>query len=368
MGRRWPSIWAFVAIKREKKTKNKSGWNFSWCQILLQSLSKDIGRLHFQKIHFKKFSKLLALLWQYPWVSWASVSALTFWNSLLVCLFHTWWTCWFHNMPAHESICYDGMVPLLQRDMPIVTSPSASQSGISNNALRDTVNCIPFSKEVFPGKAQAAKRGTHLSLWWVTHGPVQCRPSPLDATGSVCIELLVHLVKAMVFPVVMYACELDHKEGSVPKNWCFWAVLLEKTLENPLDSKEIKPVNPKGNEPWIFPGRTDAKAEASILWPPDAKCWLTGKDPDAGKDWRQEEKAMTEDEMVGWYPWLNGREFEQTPGDGEGKKSLVCYNPWGHKESDMTEQLNNRFLWYTALPFLTPPLFFCHVSELFKAI
>ena len=102
-------------------------------------------------------------------------------------------------MPAHESICYDGMVPLLQHDMPIFTSPSASQSGISNNALHDTINCIPFSKEVFPGKAQAAKWGTHLSLWWVTHGPLQCRPSPLDAIGSVCIELLAHLVKAMVF-------------------------------------------------------------------------------------------------------------------------------------------------------------------------
>ena len=99
--------------------------------------------------------------------------------------------------------------------------------------------------------------------------------------------------------------ELDQKEGWVPKNWCFWTVVLEKTLECPLDSKEIKPVNPKGNQSWIFIGRTDAEAQASILLLPDVMNWLTGKDPDAGKDWRQEEKAMTEDEMVGWHHWLN---------------------------------------------------------------
>ena len=104
--------------------------------------------------------------------------------------------------------------------------------------------------------------------------------------------------------------ELDHKEGWAPKNWCFWTMLLEKTLESPLDRKKIKPVNPKGNHPWIFMGRTDAEAEAPILWPPDAKSWLIGKDSDAGRDWGQEEKGMTEDEMVGWYHWLNGDEFE----------------------------------------------------------
>ena len=107
--------------------------------------------------------------------------------------------------------------------------------------------------------------------------------------------------------------ELDHKEGWVPNNWCFWIVVLEKTRESLLDYKEIKPVNPKGNQPWIFIGRTDAKAEAPILWPPDVKSWLIGKDPDAGKDWRQKKK-MKEDEMVGWHHWLNGHEFEQTPG------------------------------------------------------
>ena len=104
--------------------------------------------------------------------------------------------------------------------------------------------------------------------------------------------------------------ELDHKEGWVPKNWCFWTVVLEKTLESPLDCKEIQPVHPKGNQSWIFIGRT--VSEAPVLWPPDAESWLTGKDPDAGKDWRQEEKGVTEDEMVGWHHQLNGHEFAQT--------------------------------------------------------
>ena len=126
--------------------------------------------------------------------------------------------------------------------------------------------------------------------------------------------------------------ELDHKAWAL-KNWCFQTVVLEKTLESPLDCKEIKPVNPKGNQSWIFIGRTDAEAKAPILWPPDAKSWLTGKDPDTGKDWGQE-KETTKDEMVGWYHRLNGHEFEQTPGDGEGQGSLAYCSPWGHKESD----------------------------------
>ena len=119
------------------------------------------------------------------------------------------------------------------------------------------------------------------------------------------------LVKDMVFPVVMYGCKsLDYKESWVLKNWWFWTVVLEKTLESPLDCKEIKPVHPKGDQSWVFIGRTDAEAETPIIWPPDVKSWLIGKDPDAGKDWRQEEKGMTEDEMVGWHHWLNGHEFE----------------------------------------------------------
>ena len=116
-------------------------------------------------------------------------------------------------------------------------------------------------------------------------------------------------------------------------------MVLENTLESPLDSK-IKPVNPKGNQSWIFIGRTDAENEAPILWPPDAKNWLTGKDPDAGKDWRQEEKGTTEDEMVGWHHWLDGHESEQALGVGDGQGSLACYSPWGCKELDMTEWLN----------------------------
>ena len=115
---------------------------------------------------------------------------------------------------------------------------------------------------------------------------------------------------------------------------------LEKTLESPLDCKEIQPVQPKGNQSWIFIGRTDAEAEGPVLWPPDAKNWLTGKDPDSGEDWRQEEKGTTEDEMVDWHHYLNGHVFGWTLGVGDGQGGLVCCSPWGLKESDMTEQLN----------------------------
>ena len=134
--------------------------------------------------------------------------------------------------------------------------------------------------------------------------------------------------------------ELDYKQSWVPKNWSFWTVVLEKTLESPLDSKKIQSVNPKGNQTWIFIGRTDAKAEAPILWPADAKNWLIWKDPDAGKDWRWEEKGTTEDKTVGWHHRLSGHEFEQAPGVGDRQRSLACCSLWGHKELDMTEQLN----------------------------
>ena len=116
--------------------------------------------------------------------------------------------------------------------------------------------------------------------------------------------------------------------------------MLEKTLESPLDSKEIRPVSPKGNQPWIFIGRIDAETEAPILWPSDAKSRLIEKDPDAGKDWGQEEKKVAEDEMIGWHHWLNAHEFEQPPGDGEGEGSLACCSPWGLKELDTIERLN----------------------------
>ena len=124
----------------------------------------------------------------------------------------------------------------------------------------------------------------------------------------------------------------------MPKNWCFWTVVLEKTLESPLDCKEIQPVHPK-DQSWLFIGRTDAEAETPMLWPPDAKSWLIWKDCDTGKDWGQEEKGMTEDEMVGWHHQLSGHEFGWTPGIGYGQWGLACCDSWGHKELDMTEQL-----------------------------
>ena len=157
----------------------------------------------------------------------------------------------------------------------------------------------------------------------------------------------VHLVKAMVFPVAMYGWKLDHKESWTLRHWCFWTVLLEddlaeffETLESSLDSKEIKLVNHKGNQPQIFIGKIDIEAEATIRWSPDEKNWLIGKNPGAGKDWRQEGKGMTEDEMVGWHHWLDGHEFEQAPGVGDGQGNLACCSPRGCKESDTTEWLN----------------------------
>ena len=134
--------------------------------------------------------------------------------------------------------------------------------------------------------------------------------------------------------------ELDYKESWPPRNWCFWTVVLEKTLESPLDCKETQPVNPKGNQSWIFIGRTDAEAETPVLWPPDVKSWLTGKDPDSGKDWGQEEKGKTEDEMPGWHHRLGGHEFEWTPGVGDGQGGLACCDSWDRKELDTTEWLN----------------------------
>ena len=134
--------------------------------------------------------------------------------------------------------------------------------------------------------------------------------------------------------------ELNNKKAWTRKNWCLWTVMLEKTFESPLDSKEIKLVHPKGNQSWIFIGRTEAEAETPILWSPDAKNWLW-KNPDAGKDRRREEKGTTADEMVGRHHRLNGHGFEQALGDGEGQRSLECCSPWGRKESVTTEQLNN---------------------------
>ena len=143
--------------------------------------------------------------------------------------------------------------------------------------------------------------------------------------------------------------ELGRKEGWVPKNWCFWTVVLKKTLESPLDCKEIQPVNLKGNQSWMFIERPDAGAEPPIPWPPDAKNWLIGKDPDAEKDWRREEKEMTEDEIVGRHHRFDGHEFEHALGIGDGQGSLVCCSPWGRKESGLSGWTELKQYWHLDL-------------------
>ena len=154
----------------------------------------------------------------------------------------------------------------------------------------------------------------------------------------------VYIVKAMVFPIVMYGCESwNIKEAERLKNWCFRTVVLERTLESPLDCKEIKPVNPKGNQPWIFIGALILKLKLQQFGHL-MQSWLIGKGPDAGKEWGQEEKGTTEAEGIRWHHWLNGPVFEPTLGDGEGQGSLMCCSPWGCKESDMTEHLNSNIL------------------------
>ena len=143
--------------------------------------------------------------------------------------------------------------------------------------------------------------------------------------------------------------ELDYKESWAPKNWCFWTVVLEKTLESPLDCKEIQPVHSEGDQSWLFIGRTDVEAETPILWPPDVKSWLIGKDPDAGKDWGQEEMGMREDEMVGWHHRLNGHGFGWTPGVSDGQGGLVCCSSWGCFQtwlSSWTELINIELPWW----------------------
>ena len=148
--------------------------------------------------------------------------------------------------------------------------------------------------------------------------------------------------------------EVDYKESWALKNWCFWTVVPEKTLESTLDCKESQPVHPIGNQSWIFIGRTDAEAETPILWPPGAKNWLIWKDPDGGQDWRREEKGTPEDEIVGWHHQLNGHEFEQTRWDNKGERSLGCCSPWGHKvRHDWATELNK-----PGLPEYMPIIYF----------
>jgi len=148
----------------------------------------------------------------------------------------------------------------------------------------------------------------------------------------------LHYKKTLINNNLMW--KLDYKEIWAQKNWCFWTVVLEKTLESPLDCKEIQPVHSEGDQSWVFFGRTDVEAETPILWPPDAKSWLIWKGPDAGKDWGQEKKGTTEDEMVGWHHWHNGHGFGWTPGVGDGQGGLACCGSWGCKESDTTEWPN----------------------------
>ena len=152
--------------------------------------------------------------------------------------------------------------------------------------------------------------------------------------------------------------ELDCEEGWTPKNWCFWTVVLEKTLESPLDCKEIQLVHSEWDQPWDLFGRNDAKAETPVLWPPHAKSWLIGKDSDAGRDWGQEEEGTTEDEMAGWHHWLHGRESQWTLGVGDGQGGLACFDSRGHKESDTIERL----IWSD----LMVPLIFWGISILFS--
>ena len=160
---------------------------------------------------------------------------------------------------------------------------------------------------------------------------------------DITLTIIVYIVKAFFFPTAMHRCESwTTKKVWATKNWHLQIVVLEKTLESPLDSNKIKPVNPKRNQPWTFIGRTDNEAEALILWPPNKKNWLIGKDPDAGNDWRLEEKGTTtEDELVGWHHVLNGQEFEQTPGH-RGQGNPACCSPWSLKESDTIEWLNSK--------------------------
>ena len=144
-----------------------------------------------------------------------------------------------------------------------------------------------------------------------------------------------------VFPVVtVWLWELDYKENFGPKNWCLWTVVLEKTLESPFGSKQIKPVNPNWNQPCMLVGRTDADVETPVFWSSNVNSWLTGKVPDAGKNWGRKEKRTSEDEMAGWHHWCNGHEFEETSGNGEVQRGLACCSPWGCKELDITGWLN----------------------------
>ena len=170
-------------------------------------------------------------------------------------------------------------------------------------------------------------------------GKVMINQDSILKSRDIILSTNICLVKAMVFPGVMYGCESWTTRKAGTEELILWMEVMEKTLESPLDCNKIQPVHPKGHQSWEFIGRTDAEAETPILWPHDARSWLIGKDPDAGKDWGQE-KGMTEDEMVGWHHQLNGHGFGRTPGGDDGQGGLACCSSWDLKESDMTKRLN----------------------------
>ena len=208
------------------------------------------------------------------------------------------------------------------------------------------------SPVILPGKTHrqrsppmvlgVTKRWTRLK-WLSTHAHWMY----ISLTDKILFRLLREFLYSLTIPWESWA----------PKNWCFWTVVLEKTLESPLDCKEIQPVHPQGDQSWVFIGRPDAKAETPILWPPHAKSWLIGKDSDAGRDWGQEEKGTTEDKMAGWHHRLDGCEFEWTPGVGDGQGGLACCDSWGCKESDTTEWLNwtDTLIWKFEVPIELEP-------------
>ena len=196
---------------------------------------------------------------------------------------------------------------------------------------------------LFGGGSKVTADGdcSHKIKWHLFLGrKVMTNLDSILKSRDIALPTKVHLVKLWISSSHVWMWELDHKESWVRKNWCFWPVVLEKALESPLDCKEIQPVHSKGDQPWDFFGRNDAKAETPVLWPPHVTSWLTGKDFDAGRDWGQEEKGMTEDEMAGWHHWLDGCESEWTPGVGDGQGGLACCNSCGRKELNTTERLN----------------------------
>ena len=205
-----------------------------------------------------------------------------------------------------------------------------------NNGNTDRLYFLGLQKHLDSDCSHEIKRCLLLGRKAMTNLDRVFKSRDITLPTNVCI------VKAMVFPIVMYVCDsYTIKKTEHEKHWCFWTVVLEKTLESPLGCKEIQPVHPKGDKSWMFISRTDDETGAPILWPPDVKSWLIRKHPDAGKDWRQEEKGMTEYAKVGWHLWFKGHEFEQAQGDAEGQGSPACCSPWGHKESNTTELLNN---------------------------